>query len=481
MQTQLCTKVLSKTWNNDAKRWAVKLEHDLGPAHPPRHLTVQAQFVVLGSGVLTVPHAPTLNGVDVFRSEPGKTLLHTGRWDWSKSGGSQECPDLSLFEGKKVGVIGTGATGIQLIPHVARRAAHTYVFQRTPSYVGFQLQNTTTPEDWARVACKKGWQYERIASLDSMFTAEPGAENLVQDSWSVIPGMIAFMGHSGKVVEPADEEKHVEEMLRLDYPWAEEMRARVDSIVQDKPTAEALKPWYPSFCKRPTFSNEYLGLFNRPDVTLVDTDGKGVEAYTSNGVRASGQEYELDVLVLATGYTVAALIDGSPDTIAETTLLGRGGRSLKNKWEADDFGTLFGQMSNGFPNLFFFTAHGASFSHNALSAFEICARCTSHVIREGMRRSDDPGRAVIEVSKETEDDWGVKLSERAGWFAAMAGCTPGFINGEGLMQERAEKLKMDEEKFQAGKRTLWGGGVMEYRRIIGDWISTGRMEGVEVR
>ena len=265
----------------------------------------------------------------------------------------------------------------------------------------------------------------------------------------------------------------MEEMLRLDYSWTEEMRARVDDLVRDTATAEALKPWYPGFCKRPTFNNEYLSLFNRPDVTLVDTDGKGVEAYTPNGVRANGEEYELDVLVLATGYTAAALVDGSPDTIAETTLLGREGRTLKCKWEGDDFGTLFGQMTNGFPNLFFFTANGASVSHNALSAYEISARCTAHVVREGIRRSADPERVVVEVSKEAEDDWSAKVSERANWFAASIGCTPSFINGEGLLKEMAEKLKTEEEMFQAGKRALWGGGVMDYRGVIGDWINTG--------
>lgn len=149
--------------------------------------------------------------------------MHTGRWDWSKTGGSQEAPDMTKPQGKRVRIIGTGATAVQVAPHVAKWAGHTYVFQRTPSYVGHQNQKETISTDWARVPYKPGWQHERVANLDAIFTGHPVDEDMIQDGWTQVTGMRAALGHEGEVIAADEEEDHVKKMLNLDYQWTEKM------------------------------------------------------------------------------------------------------------------------------------------------------------------------------------------------------------------------------------------------------------------
>lgn len=301
IQGQFCTTIKHQKWDDEVKRWVATLDQYLGPNHGRQQLTIRAQFLVLDGGIQTSSHAPKLNGIDTFSSAPDKLVMHTGRRDWSKTGGSQEVPDMTKLQGKRIGIIGTGATAVQVAPHVAKWAGHTYVFQRTPSYVGPQNQKETISTDWARVAYKPGWQHERVANLDAICTGQPVDEDMIQDGWTQVTGMRAALGHEGEVIAADEEEDHVKKMLNLDYPWTEKIRARVDAEVMDPSVAESLKAWYPGFCKRPTFHGTYLSLFNRPEVSLVDTHGRGVEAYTPNGVMANGQEHELDVLILATG------------------------------------------------------------------------------------------------------------------------------------------------------------------------------------
>ncbi|KAI9159115.1 monooxygenase [Paramyrothecium foliicola] len=249
IQGQFLISITYQKWCDDSKRWIVTLSRDVGPGCNPEELTVHAQFLILAGGIQTSPHVPKLNGLDVFRSAADKILIHPGRWDWNLTGGSQDKPDLVNLRNKRVGIIGTEAT------------------TRTPSYVGPQSQKEAIAEDWERIACKPGWQYERVENLDAIFTGKPGAEDKFQDGWT--------------------------------------------KVVTDKAIAEKLKPWYPGFCKRPAFHASYLPLFNEPTVSLIDTNGQGIEAYTPNGVMANGREYELDVIVLATGYTVG-VVDSHP-------------------------------------------------------------------------------------------------------------------------------------------------------------------------
>lgn len=464
-------------WDDETRRWSVTLSHTVGPGQEPVELNVSAQFLVLAGGIQTSPHAPKLNGIDVFQSTPNKVIIHTGRWDWSESGGSQENPDLEDLRNKRVGIIGTGATAVQVAPHVAKWAKQTYIFQRTPSYVGPQSQKETTSADWARVAYKTGWQYERMESLDAMFTGKPGAEDKIQDGWTKVSGMKAMAGCAGQVITEDAEKQHVREMMEIDQPWAEAMRARVDAEVKDPLTAQSLKAWYPGFCKRPTFHRSYLSIFNDPNVKLVDTDGRGVEAYTPNGVLANGHEYELDVLILATGYTVG-LVDSCPSSALNAPLEGRGNRPLKSKWEGEDYGTLFGAMTNGFPNLFFASGNGGSVSQNAHSFYNTLSRLISFVVGEALKRADHPHRAVVEVEKGAEDDWSAKIAHRARWFAAFPNCTPGYLTGEGLVQ--TQNNLTEAEQTQVAIRTYWGEGILSFQEIVREWMDDEKLPGLTV-
>ncbi|EQB44118.1 hypothetical protein CGLO_17163 [Colletotrichum gloeosporioides Cg-14] len=420
---QFCTTIKHQKWDDEAKRWVVTVDQYLGPDRGQQQLTVRAQFLILGGGIQTSPHAPKLNGIDTFSSAPGKFVMHTGRWDWSKTGGSQEVPDMTKLQGKRVGIIGTGATAVQVAPHVAKWAGYTYIFQRTPSYVGPQNQKETTPMDWARVAYKPGWQHERVANLDATFTGQPVDEDMIQDGWTQVTGMRAALGHEGEVIAADKEKDHVKKMLNLDYPWTEKMRARVDAEVKDPSVAERLKAWYPGFCKRPTFHGTYLSLFNKPEVSLVDTNGRGVEGYTPNGVMANGQEHEIDVLILATGYSVG-LVDSCPSSALNAPLEGRGGRLFKDKWNGPDY------------------------------------------------------KATIEVEKAAEDHWSAEIAKRARWFAAFPSCTPGYLTGEGLIQNQ-ESLK-EEIKEQIAKQSSWGEGILSFQKVVGAWMEDGKLDGLVI-
>lgn len=477
IQGQFCTSVTHQIWDDEAKRWIVTLSHRLSHDQEPEELTVKAQFLLLAGGIQTAPHVPNLNGIDVFRSAPKKSLMHTARWDWSATGGSQESPEMTKLQGLRVGIVGTGATAVQVAPHVAKWAKHTYIFQRTPSYVGPQPQKETTPEDWAKVAYKTGWQYERMESLDAIFTGKSDAEDKVQDGWTRVSGMRAMAGYAGRIITPETQAQHVEDMMNVDYPWTEEMRRRVDAEVKDPFIAQKLKAWYPSFCKRPTFHQSFLSLFNSPSVTLVDTDGQGVEAYTPHGVLANGREYEIDVLILATGYTVG-LVDSCPSSALNAPLMGRDNRPLKDKWDGEDYGTLFGTMINGFPNLFFASGNGGSVSQNANSFYRIASRLISHTVKEALRRAENPDKVTVEVEKNAEDDWSARITERARWFSAFPSCTPGYLTGEGLVQ--TQNKMNEEEEQQIAKRSYWGEGILNFKEIVEAWMDEKKLLGLTV-
>ena len=175
---------------------------------------------------------------------------------------------------KVVGIIGTGATAVQCVPHLGASARHLYVFQRTPSSIDVRNNRPTDPE-WF-VSLEPGWQQRRMDNFNNLVSGIPEPEDLVDDGWTDIIGNLLLRMRRGEaggdladVVELADFEK------------MNQIRSRVDELVDDPATAEALKPWYRQFCKRPCFHDEYLQTFNRPNVTLVDTAGKGVERITT--------------------------------------------------------------------------------------------------------------------------------------------------------------------------------------------------------
>ncbi|XP_014559726.1 hypothetical protein COCVIDRAFT_23964 [Bipolaris victoriae FI3] len=323
-QAMFCTKVDRQVWDDAKGHWVVDLTQSLGHVRPPTKLTVKAQFLFMAGGSLSIPKMPNVPGFEKFHKHC--QVFHTSRWDYSITGGSQEKPDMTKLQDKTVAVIGTGATSVQAIPELAKWAKHLYVIQRTPSYCGERRQKTTTTEEWAKVADGPGWQTRRCANLDSQWSANPDPVDLVDDGWSHNPARAGLLGGNGWAVQPDTVNEHIEKLLAIDRPIAEDLRSRVDKVVEDDKVAEKLKPWYPGWCKRPTFNDGYLQSFNRSNVTLLDTDAKGIDSFTERGVVVGGQEINVDVLVLGTGFIFS--FDRTPSDRHDASFIGRGGRTI---------------------------------------------------------------------------------------------------------------------------------------------------------
>ena len=276
------TVVVDMHWHDDVAHWLVNTD---------RGDTIRARFVVLAGGPLNRPKLPGIPGIETFQGHS----FHTSRWDADYTGAADD--GLPGLADKRVGIIGTGATAIQCVPHVGRAAEELFVFQRTPSVVAVR-NDRPTDDAWVE-SLQPGWQRERMDNFTAVISGDPFDVDLVQDGWTdLLGGILLAPRRIGRKLAPGEAAQIIEE---ADFRKMEEVRDRVDSIVTDPATAEALKPWYKAFCKRPCFHDEYLDTFNRPNVHLVDTHGRGVERITERGVVVDGHEYELDCLIYATG------------------------------------------------------------------------------------------------------------------------------------------------------------------------------------
>lgn len=256
------------------------------------------------------------------------------------------------------------------------------------------------------------------------------------------------------------------------------VRARVDAIVEDKDVAAKLKAWYPSWCKRPTFHDDYLPSFNQPNVTLVDTDGKGCSGMTPHGIvdAHTGKEYEIDVLVLSTGYRSPAAGTGSPAMRGNIVVSGRGGRSMDEKWATEGAGTLHGVVSNGFPNFFFPGPSQGPASASFVSVLDMMSAHAAYLIAEGTRRTSNPDRLVLEPTKDAEEAWSMQTMMRAGAFAAISGCTPSYITSEG---DRDKVLDL-QEQMKAARSAPWGEGMTSFVKMVDAWKAEGSLNGYEL-
>jgi cyclohexanone monooxygenase len=241
----------------------------------------------------------------------------------------------------------------------------------------------------------------------------------------------------------------------------EQIRARVDAIVENPQTAEALKPYYRQFCKRPCFHDDYLQAINRPNVTLVDTKGRGVERATSKGVVALGVEYALDCLIFATGFEVGTAYTRR----AGCEIHGRGGQTLTKKW-AKGVATLHGMHSRGFPNCFIMNNQQAGFTANYPHMLNEQSQHIAYIVGQARERS----AKTVEVSEEAEAEWVatiIRMARAAQDF--LEACTPGYYNNEGKPGERS------------GQDGFYGGGSPEFFRILREWRAAGGLAGLELR
>jgi cation diffusion facilitator CzcD-associated flavoprotein CzcO len=379
------TTVLSTIWDDDAKLWTLTTD---------RGDEMKACFVICANGTLSKPKLSKIKGMEGFQGHS----FHSSRWDYAYTG-----EDLSGLADKTVGIIGTGASAVQAIPRLAKAAKALYVFQRTPSSIDLRDDRPTDPEWVARL--KPGWQQARrmkhIRGRENDAAARAELQSVSREE---------------KIRR--QENSNIDHMMRI--------HARIEEIVQDPATAEALKPWYMFMCKRPCFDDDYLPAYNIPSVHLVDTKGQGITEIAPEGPVFEGQTYPLDLLIYATGFEVQK-------TGIYNEIRGRDGREI-NEVYADGIRTLFGVHTHGFPNLFIMGGYQASFQFN----LTFMLQTQGDHIAECIKLARERGAAEIDVSPKTEEWWVQEVIAHRGKTSRNADCTPGYYNFEGEFNRRQD-------------------------------------------
>ncbi|ORW30042.1 monooxygenase [Mycobacterium paraense] len=406
------TQVRTMRWDDSIKRWRLRTN---------RGDDIRARFVVMTQGSYNRPKLPGIPGLMDFRGH----VFHSARWDYDYTGGDAN-GGLHKLHDKRVALVGTGATGVQLVPHLGRDAQHLFVFQRTPSSVDERGNEPTNP-DWV-ASLQPGWQAERKRNFHRWSPFEGvvfDAADQVCDFWTELGrNMTARIAASD---DPAS--LGIEQIMAIreeeDYKIMERLRRRIADIVEDPDTAESLKPYYRFLCKRPCSSDEYLPTFNNRNVTLIDvSESKGVERLTENGIVANGVEYEVDCVIFASGFEISTEISRR---YAVEAIEGRGGLSLFDHWR-DSYKTLHGMTTRGFPNQFHTGFLQGGVSANTTAMFEQQAEHIAYIISEAIKR----GATTVEPSQQGQDNWVTTIRELAIDNSAFeVTCTPGYYNNEG--------------------------------------------------
>ncbi|KAF2436542.1 putative monooxygenase [Tothia fuscella] len=432
------TEVTEMVWDNKGGRWDVSTD---------RNDHIKSKYTITAAGILHVPKLPGIPGITAFKGH----AFHTTRWDYDYTGG-REGEVLSGLKDKRVAIIGTGATSIQVVPCVAQYAKHLYTFQRTPAAVNVRDNRPTDPNFASSL--KPGWQQHRMDNFNAILAGLPVEEDLVNDGWTA--------NNSFALLGSGDEEMNIEEKMRLaDMQKMQRVRARVDEIVKDKSTAEALKPWYGSICKRPCFHDEYLDAFNRPNCTLVDTNGKGLERITEKGVVANGKEYEVDLIIYSTGFVSPA--NAWNHTGMSTK--GRDGQLLSGLWKQNGVVSLFGSQTRGFPNYFNVGVLQAGVSGNFVYTLDVHSKQIAYVIVECEKR----GVKSIEPEPQAQQAWveGIVEGSKA-MRSYFINCTPSYFNNEGHLSD------------DSSSSAIYAGGATAWAKLLEDWRAQGDMKGLEL-
>ena len=436
------TKVKEARWDEAAGRWTVTTD---------RGDTFKTRFVLMSSGPLNKPKLPGLPGVENFKGH----TFHTSRWDYDYTGGDTT-GGLHKLHDKRVGIIGTGATAIQCIPHLGEHARQLYVFQRTPSSVD-ERNNTPTNPEWAQTL-KPGWQAYRNRNFTALLDGVQLEGDEVRDKWTSPLKKLSDLLSSTSSDLSGKEKAILAEIA--DFQKMNEIRERVASTVSDPHTAEALKPWFGQWCKRPTFNDEYLPTFNRPNVTLVDTNGQGVERVTEHGVVVDGVEHEVDCLVFATGFEVGTAYTRR----AEFGIYGRDGLSLADAW-ADGMRTFHGFLGCGFPNCFHMGLTQTGLTANFTYMLDNQAQHVAQLITLVDRRNAQS----IEPTPEAEAEW-VQLVNGPNMMTNYQDvCTPGYYNGEGT------------NEGQGFLQAIYPKGALAFYDMLAHWREQGDFDGLIVK
>ena len=439
-KTLFQTEVQSMHWDDETSLWTIKTNWKDD---------IQAKFVIPCSGPSHRPKLPGIPGIERFKGE----AFHSSRWNYNYTGGDSAGNLYELVD-KRVGIIGTGATAVQIVPHLGQWAREVYVFQRTPSSVGIHGNKMTDPS-WV-ASLKPGWQERRNINFNNLCNGIREPEDLVRDGWTdILPDIF------GQPDPDMDPDEAAALRQRIDYEKMEAIRARCDEIVRDPTTAECLKPWYNVMCKRPCFHDEYLPTFNRPNVHLIDTQGKSLEGVDETGVLANGKHYGLDVLVYATGFELTTSFTHR----SNMEIYGRDGLTLTEAWR-DGPRTMHGYTTRNFPNCFFIHAIQATLTPNFLYAASGTARQLAYIIAECQKR----GITSVEPTAQAEEDWVNTILELAKPRRKfLAECTPGYYNNEGTAD------------LSAARNSGYGGGAPAFMKLLHDWRAKGDMEGMDQR
>ncbi|MDF2605310.1 NAD(P)/FAD-dependent oxidoreductase [Sphingomonas sp.] len=437
------TRVSELAWDDAEKVWVIRTNH--GDA-------IRARFVVSALGTASRAKLPGIPGIESFEGHS----FHTSRWDYGYTGGDTT-GNLWKLEDKTVAIIGTGATAIQCIPALGRHARQLYVFQRTPSSVDTRGNKPTDPE-WAQ-SLEPGWQRARRHNFADIIEGRPFEHDLVNDNWtSIFREVQSFVIRNAKTMGPEAAIRHAEV---ADFRKMNRIRQRVDEVVKDPDTAEKLKPWYRQFCKRPTFNDEFLPTFNRPNVTLVDvSESKGVERITPKGLVANGREYEVDCIIYASGFEITT----SFKRRVGFDIKGRDGVLLHDHW-ANGYKTLHGFATTGFPNWFYIGVSQNGLSVNMTAMFDDQAQHIAYIIAEAKKR----GATEVEPTPEAQDAWVSTIKKLSVVNRAyLESCTPGYYNNEG-----------DLEGGQAGQ--TYAPGINAFNALLADWRNNGELQGLALR
>jgi cyclohexanone monooxygenase len=440
----LQTEVTGAEWDDERKHWVIETN---------RGDRFTSNFIALGTGPLHIPKLPGIPGIETFKGHS----FHTSRWDYQYTGGDPSGALMDKLSDKRVAIIGTGATSVQAVPYLARAAGTLYVVQRTPSSIDVR-DNAPIDPDWFAEISTPGWQKRWLENFTDNQAAGNPSEDLVQDGWTEISRRIRE-----KLAGMPREQMSMQAILAAyedsDFEKMEEIRARVDSIVEDKDTAAKLKAWYRQMCKRPCFHDSYLQAFNQASTRLIDTDGKGVERITEKGFVVAGTEYEVDCIIYASGFEVGS----SYERRAGFDLVGRGGIRISEAW-AKGMRTLHGVHTHNFPNAFFVQpVQGANLisnvPHNLTEIGRTIAAVVGHALDHGLRQ--------VEVTQEAQDAWIDLLLKGPGRLRGAPDCTPGYYNNEGQDPTPAMRLAIG-----------YPAGPSAYFKYLDAWRSSGKFEGL---
>ncbi|MEE4300351.1 MAG: NAD(P)/FAD-dependent oxidoreductase [Pseudomonadales bacterium] len=438
------TEVKDLSWDPDRRVWLIRT--DRGDAFT-------AQFLGMGTGPLHVPKLPGIPGIEDFEGHS----FHTSRWDYDYTGGDPEGGFMAQLADKRVAIIGTGATAVQCVPHLARACGTLYVCQRTPSSVDVRANAPIDPA-WFEQIATPGWQQRWLENFTANQAGGSAEEDLVQDGWTDLSRRIRE-----RIASLPPEQRTPADMWAAwedaDFEKMEEIRLRAEAIVEDRETAEKLKAWYRQLCKRPCFHDAYLQAFNEPGTHLLDTDGQGVERITKKGVVVQGVEYEVDCIVYASGFEV-----GTPFARrAGFDPAGRDGLRLSEYW-SEGMRTLHGIHVHGFPNMFIVQpTQGANLISNVPHNLTESGRTIAAVVRHAL----DERAQEVEVTAEAEQAWIDLLLTGPGRMIGSQECTPGYYNNEGQDPGPAARLNVG-----------YPAGAMAYFEYIAEWRNSGAFEGL---